>query len=115
MRRDYQKFVARECEIVSIGPDGADAFREYWEKQELPFVGLADPKHKVADRYGQPVRLMRLGRLPMQLLIDELGVVRTRHEGGWMSDIPGDAEVLKGLDEIRRGARATDETTLSTP
>jgi peroxiredoxin Q/BCP len=102
LRRDYKKFVARECEVISIGPEGADTFRRYWEKEKLPFVGLADPDHRVADRYGQPVRLTRLGRLPMQLLIDKQGVIRTRHEGGWMSDIPANADVLKELDEIDR-------------
>ena len=88
-------------EILAVGPDDEGAFRKYWEKEKLPFVGLADPKHRVADLYGQPVRLLRLGRLPMQLLIDREGVIRTRHEGGWMSDIPDNADVLRDLDRMR--------------
>jgi peroxiredoxin Q/BCP len=109
LRRDHEKFVERDTEILSIGPEAAEAFRAYWEKEDLPFVGLADPDHVVAERYGQPVRLLRLGRLPMQLLIDPSGVVRSRHEGGWMSDIPANRAVLEELDRIRE-ARG-DETT----
>ena len=101
MRRDHEKFVERETEILCIGPEGPKAFRAYWKKEGLPFPGLADPDHQVSDRYGQPVRLLRLGRLPMQLLIDPSGVVRSRHEGGWMSDIPDIQAVLDDLDRIR--------------
>jgi peroxiredoxin Q/BCP len=101
LRQDYEKFVERNVEILSIGPDDLETFRSYWEKQRLPFVGLADPEHEVAERYGQPVRLLRLGRLPMQLLVDLDGVIRTRHEGGWMSDIPENASVLDDIDRIR--------------
>ena len=50
MRRDYKKFINRDAEVLSIGPENQEAFHDYWEKEKLPFVGLADPDHKVADR-----------------------------------------------------------------
>ena len=101
MRRDYEKFVERDAEILSIGPEDLDAFQAYWKKEKLPFVGLADPDHTVAERYGQPVRLLRLGRLPMQVLVDRGGSIRFLHQAGWMSDIPENAAILKQLDAIR--------------
>jgi peroxiredoxin Q/BCP len=61
---------------------------------------LADPDHKVADRYGQSVRLLKLGRLPLQLIIDKTGTVRYRHDANSMRDIPDDAEMLEELSHV---------------
>ncbi len=101
MRRDYAKFQARDTEILYIAPEDLEEVRDYWKKERLPFVGLADPKHKVADRYGQRVRLLRLGRLPSQLIIDKAGTIRSRHDASSMSDIPGNRGVFTELQEIQ--------------
>ena len=93
MRRDHKKFAKLETEIISIAPEGQEAVRKYWKKERLPFIGLADPEHEVADRYGQAVRLLKLGRLPLQLIIDRTGVVRFRHDASSMSDIPSNASM----------------------
>ena len=97
MRRDYPKFQELNTEILSIAPEGAKEVAKYWKKEKLPFVGLADPDHKVADRYDQHVRLLRMGRLPLQLLVDQEGRIRTRHDARSMSDIPGNRGVLREL------------------
>ncbi len=99
LRRDYKKFVKKETEIVSIAPEDLETVRRYWRKERLPFVGLADRAHKVANRYGQPVRLVKLGRLPLQLIIDQTGRVRYRHEANSMSDIPNNAAIFKELSQ----------------
>jgi len=52
LRQDYQEFVSREAEVVVVGPDDGTAFQNYWQKEGLRFIGLADPTHKVAGRYG---------------------------------------------------------------
>jgi len=103
LRRDYKKFVDRDTEILSIGPESQKAFQDYWEKEKLPFVGLADADHKVANRYGQAVRLLKLGRMPSQLIIDLEGKIRSRHDGSSMRDIPDNKDVLAELDQIRAG------------
>jgi len=64
LRRDYEQFVARDAKVVVIGPEDPKAFRDYWQKENLPFVGLADPTHAVANHYGQEVSLLKLGRMP---------------------------------------------------
>jgi peroxiredoxin Q/BCP len=102
LRRDYAKFRARDTEILSIAPEDLEEVRDYWERERLPFVGLADPEHEVADRYGQRVRLLRLGRLPSQLIIDKAGTIRSRHDASSMSDIPRNRGVLTELQEIQR-------------
>jgi len=100
LRLNYPKFTERDCEIVNLGPDKAAEYRAYWQKHEMPFVGLADPKHVAAKAYGQPVRLLKLGRMPMQLLVDREGVIRYFHESTSMSDIPHDDVVLSALDAL---------------
>jgi peroxiredoxin len=100
LRQDYSQFVARDIEVVVVGPEGARAFADYFAKEELPFVGLPDPKASVLKLYGQEVNLFKLGRMPAQVLIDKAGVARYVHYGHSMSDIPENAELLALGDEI---------------
>ncbi len=101
LRQAYPEFVQRGAEILVVGPDSEVAFQQYWQKENLPFIGLADPTHEVARRYGQEVRLLRLGRLPALMVIDPEGQVRHAHYGGSMADIPSVAEVLAVLDALK--------------
>ena len=100
MRDQYARFVERGVVLLNVGPDSQQAFRTYWQKQRMPFPGLADPKHVAAKQYQQPVRLLKLGRMPMQLIVDEAGVIRHRHEGNGMSDIPSCDELLAQVDRV---------------
>ena len=100
LRLDYEAFRSRGAEILVIGPDGPDAFRRFWEENQIPFVGLADPKHKVANVYRQKVKLAKFGRMPALYIIDREGRIRFEHHGQSMSDIPENAEVLRILDEV---------------
>lgn len=100
LRRDSEKFDTLDCEIVVVGPDSAEDFAAFWEKESLPFIGLPDPKHTVLDLYGQEVRIFKLGRMPAQVLIDRSGVARFIHYGHSMKDIPENAETLGLLQEL---------------
>ena len=95
LRQDYPKFVKLNTEIVVIGPENADAFRKYWQKERLPFIGLPDPQHTVLKLYGQEIKLFKFGRMPAQMLIDQAGILRYVHYGHSMADIPSNAEVLQ--------------------
>jgi len=97
LRQDYQKFVKLDTEIIVAGPEKAEAFRDYWVKEDLPFIGLPDPEHRVLKLYGQEVKLFKLGRLPAQMLIDKSGKVRFVHYGHSMSDIPANQEIISLL------------------
>jgi peroxiredoxin Q/BCP len=99
LRRDYSKFKKAGIEVIVIGPENADAFRDYWAKENLPFVGLPDPHHAVITRYGQEVKLFKLGRMPAQMLIDKSGNLRFVHYGGSMADIPASSEILELLEQ----------------
>jgi peroxiredoxin len=101
LRDEYADFTKRGAEILAVGPDAPAAFRLYWRTQRLPFIGLPDPDHKVALRYNQEVNLLKLGRLPLVLIVDSEGLVRFDYQGASMSDIPANAALLEILDSIR--------------
>jgi peroxiredoxin len=90
----------RDTVILAIGPDGPKSFVRYWEAERLPFTGLPDPKHIVANLYGQEVNLFKLGRIPALMLIDKKGQVRYEHYSDSMSDIPENQLILGLLDKI---------------
>jgi peroxiredoxin len=103
LRQDHAEFIKRDTEVVVVGPEGAKAFADYWQKKDLPFIGLPDPKRSVLKLYGQEVKIFKLGRMPAQVLIDKKGVARYAHYGRSMSDIPPNAELLALIDEISEG------------
>lgn len=106
LRQDYTKFIEQNTEIVVVGSESSKAFAEYWQREDLPFVGLPDPTHSVLKRYGQEVNLFKLGRMPAQVMIDRQGIVRYAHYGHSMMDIPENEELLELLTEINQTADA---------
>lgn len=82
------------------GPDDADSFKEYFKAHDLRFIGLADPGHAVANRYGQEVKLFKLGCMPAEFLIDRAGLIKYAHYGESMSDIPDNNEILLLVDQL---------------
>jgi len=94
LRQDYQRFSKLDTEIVVIGPEDAESFQKYWKKEDLPFIGLPDPKHKILKLYGQEVNLFKLGRMPAQMLIDKSGMLRYVHYGHSMADIPLNEDIM---------------------
>jgi len=94
--------VERDSVILAIGPDSREAFAEYWKEHDMPFIGLPDPDHSVAEAYRQEVNLLKLGRMPAVLIVDRQGRIQYQHYGRSMSDIPANSalfEVLDGLDD----------------
>lgn len=102
LRQDYNQFLKRNAVVIVVGPDSKGQFRSYWKDNELPFIGLPDPKHKVLKIYGQEVNLFKLGRMPAQALIDRQGMVRFIHYGHSMSDIPKIDEILGMIDQLNQ-------------
>jgi peroxiredoxin Q/BCP len=100
LRDEYDRFTASGSEIIAVGPEGPAAFKAFWQKNGLPFVGLPDPKHQVLKRYGQQVNLFKLGRMPAQVIVDLRGRVRFVHYGHSMLDIPANNEILALLDKL---------------
>ncbi len=102
LRQDYSKFVERGAEIVVVGPEGREAFQHQWKQQAYPFVGLPDPDQRVANLYGQEVKVFKMGRMPAMMVIDKLGRIRYQHYGDSMSDIPANRDILTLIDKINQ-------------
>jgi peroxiredoxin Q/BCP len=86
--------------ILAVGPNAASTFRQYWKNEHIPFIGLPDPDHLVARKFRQQVNLFKLGRMPLNCVIDAKGQVRYAHYGNSMSDIPSNEELLHVIDEL---------------
>jgi peroxiredoxin Q/BCP len=104
LRQDFDKFNDEDTVILVVGPEDKTAFESYWLENELPFIGLPDPEHKVLKLYGQEVNLFKLGRMPAMVIIDKTGQARFVHYGHSMSDIPRNQEVLQSLAAINKEA-----------
>ena len=102
LRHDYANFEAENTVVLVVGPEKAEAFAEYWEENDLSFIGLPDPKHSVLKLFGQEVKLFKLGRMPAQVIIDKEGIARYAHYGHSMSDIPENKELLDIIREINK-------------
>ncbi len=100
LRQDFPEFAKRQTAIVVVGPEKPRAFGRYWAENQLPFVGLPDPRHTVLKLYGQEIKLFKFGRMPAQVLVDMSGMARFVHYGRDMTDIPKTAENLEMIDAL---------------
>mgnify|MGYP006299736525 CR=1 FL=1 len=102
LRQDYQAFVDRDTEVIAVGPDSREEFQKFWDRKDMPFIGLADPDHQVAQKYDQEVNLLKFGRVPAQMIVDKDGILQFVHYSNSMSDIPENQEILEKLDLINQ-------------
>jgi peroxiredoxin Q/BCP len=100
MRDHYAEFESRGAEILAIGIDSASSFQAYWKKENIPYRGLPDPKASVPRLYKQEVNLFKLGRMPLNCVVDTEGKIRYVHYGSSMADIPDNETFLHVIDQI---------------
>ncbi len=102
LRQDYAQFTERNTEILVISPEDMPEVSKFWAAERMPMPGLVDPGHEVANRYGQEVNLLKLGRMPSLLILDATGAVRYEHRANSMADIPANKTLLTVIDELNR-------------
>jgi len=100
LRDGYSDFTTRDAEILAIGPDNLEKFTSYWNENHLPFPGLPDPNKQVSKLYKQEVNLFKLGRMPLNAIVDRKGYIRFIHYGYSMSDIPDNETLLGVIEEL---------------
>jgi peroxiredoxin len=100
LRQDYQIFKDQLSDIIVIGPEDGNAFKEFWESEKMPMPGIADPQHIIAKQYGQEVKILKMGRMPALFVIDRQGLIRFRHYGQSMSDIPENEDIISLLKKV---------------
>jgi peroxiredoxin len=106
LRDGYEQFTSRGAAILAIGPNPATVFRQYWENERIPFLGLPDPDHSVARVYRQEVNLFKLGRMPLNCVVDAKGYICFAHYGKSMADIPANEELLHVIDELNAASHS---------
>ena len=97
---DYEKFAGRNVVILAIGPNDSEEFQRFWENENIPFIGLRDLEHKIGRLYKQEVNLFKLGRMPLNCVVDAIGDIRYAHYGNSMSNIPSNETLLDVIDQL---------------
>jgi peroxiredoxin Q/BCP len=105
LRDGYQEFAKRDAEILAIGPDSMEKFDNYWRENDIPFPGLPDPQKYVSKVYKQEINLFKLGRMPLNAILDRKGDIRFIHYGYSMSDIPDNETLLGVIDELNASSK----------
>lgn len=102
LRDDYRELQARGIEVLAVGPDKVDKLAAFWQAQSIPFDGIADPTHKITKQYGQESKLLKLGRMPAQFILDQGGQIRFTHYSDSMKDIVANQEILSLVEKLNR-------------
>jgi len=89
---------------MAIGPNSPTAFEQFWENENIPFIGLPDTDHAVARMYRQEVNIFKLGRMPLNCVIDKDGYIRFAHYGASMRDIPTNEDLFYVIDELTKAS-----------
>lgn len=52
LRDSWPNFKKLKCKVLGVSVDGVESHKSFAKKFELPFILLADDKHKVVQKYG---------------------------------------------------------------
>jgi peroxiredoxin len=109
LQKDYPAFIERETEIITLGPNSAKDYQRFWSAQDIPFIGCADIGNQVAKTYFQEFNLLKLGWVPALFVLDKNQIIRFKHYGRNMADIPENQDILDVIDQIN-GTSSRNET-----
>ncbi|MGN6400190.1 MAG: thioredoxin-dependent thiol peroxidase [Flavisolibacter sp.] len=81
LRDNYSLLKKNGIKVIGVSPDDITKHQKFREKFSLPFTLLADPQHKIIDKYGVWGEKNLYGRKYMGLhrttfVIDENGVIK---------------------------------------
>jgi len=80
LRDHYELLKENGLEVVGISPDEPHEHKKFKEKYSLPYILIADPKHKIIDKYGvwgekQMFGNKFMGLIRTTFIIDEKGYI----------------------------------------
>jgi peroxiredoxin Q/BCP len=106
----YGEFRERDAAVLAVLPESKAKATKWQRKTHLPFPVVADAETTVADQYGQPTRLGKLGglhdllgRLPQTAILDGRGgdvELFAVHRGEGTDDRPPVDDVLAMVDRL---------------
>lgn len=102
-RDDLSALRDKNVEVLGVSTDSVDSHEKFREKYSLNFPLLADPEHKVADKYGVWQEKNMYGKKSwgikrMTFVIDENGKIA--HVFGRVDTATHSQDVLKVLDKL---------------
>lgn len=101
MRRDYDKYLALDAELLVIGHQDMATCQAYFRNNELPFPGLVDEAYSVYQQFDVQSKAVSLGQRPGLFIIDKAGTVRFAYVGWQQWEIPPNNEVLEMLEGMQ--------------
>ena len=81
LRDNYGLLKKEGFEVLGVSPDSVKSHKKFEAKFDLPFRLIADPDHKILDKYGvwgpkQMFGNKYMGVIRTTFLIDEKGIIR---------------------------------------
>ena len=81
LRDNFSLLKKEGIEVLGVSPDDEKKHKKFEAKYDLPFTLIADPEHKIIDKYGVWGEKQLYGRNYMGIhrtsfLIDEKGIIR---------------------------------------
>jgi len=81
LRDNYGLLTKHGFEVIGVSPDSAASHKKFEAKFDLPFRLIADPDHKILDKYGVWGEKQMFGHQYMGVhrrtfIIDEKGIIR---------------------------------------
>ena len=81
LRDNYSLLKKNGFKVIGVSPDDIKSHQKFKSKFDLPFTLIADPEHKIIDKYGVWGMKNLYGREYMGLhrttfVIDEQGVIK---------------------------------------
>jgi len=81
LRDNYKLLRKNGFEIIGVSPDDAGKHKKFEDKYNLPFMLIADPEHKILQKYGvwdqkQLFGNKYMGVLRTTFIIDEKGLIK---------------------------------------
>jgi peroxiredoxin Q/BCP len=81
LRDHYSELKKKGIEVIGVSPDSEESHRHFEKKFNLPFTLIADPDHKIMNKYGVWAEKQMFGNKFMGVkrntfVIDEEGTIR---------------------------------------
>lgn len=109
MRDDTLAFSSLGAEIIVVTRHDREKMQAYWKKEKLPFVGISDPEGTITSRFAQQWKLLSLGRMPAQFVLDCQGKIALAHYSKSMADILPNESVLQAVRALSGKGRCPEQ------
>lgn len=102
MRDDIEKFNEAGASIIVVGKQTAEEMTAFWKENNLPYIGVPDPKANLSKLYKQQWKALKLGLMPALFVIDGSGKITFLHYSNSMKDIPKNSKVISEVQKLKK-------------